>query len=105
MLSPDRSRSANVAGSMSGVRNVAGCFFVIGWIMLVVGGLAALAVLGSIGSSSGGIAGALVPLSVALGASLSPFFLWAVLHALIEIHETQRGSHALLRDMFDIERS
>src|SRR4051812_40096850 len=88
---------------MGGVRTVAGIFLIIAWIMLVVGGLAGLAVLGTLGSTSGGIAGAMIPLATAFAVSLSPFFLWAILQGLISIHEEVRRASRMLREMRDIE--
>jgi len=90
---------------MDGVRTVAGVFLIIGWIMLVIGGLAALAILGTIGSTAGGVFGAMIPLGMALAASLSPFFLWAILRALIEIYEIQSKTYAMLQSARDIEYS
>lgn len=91
--------------SIDGVRTVAGIFLIIGWIMLVVGGLSALAILASIGSTTGGIFGAMVPLGIAFGMSLSPFFLWAILRALIEIYEVQYVTQIRMFELLDISRT
>jgi hypothetical protein len=98
-------RRSPTGDSIHGVRSVAGCFFIIGWIMLVVGGLAALAVLGSIGNTPGGIAGAMLPFGAALAASLSPFFLWAVLRALIASVDAQTDTADSMRSLLEVQRA
>jgi hypothetical protein len=80
---------------MNGVRTVAGIFLIIGWIAVVVGGLLTLGILFSLMATMRGnlnalmLMGSLTPLFMAVAASLSPFFLWAILRALIEIYDVQ----------------
>ena len=87
---------------MNGVRTVAGIFLILGWIAVVVGGLLTLGILFSLLATMRGnfnalmLMGSLTPLFMAVAASLSPFFLWAILRALIEIYDVQS---ALLNTM------
>lgn len=96
---------------MNGVRTVAGIFLIIGWIAVVVGGLLSLGILfGLLATMRGNfnalaMMGALTPLFMAIAASLSPFFLWAILRALIEIHEVQSKTYEMLHSARDIEYS
>ena len=79
---------------MRGVRIVAGVFGLIGWITLIVGGLGILALASTLGAAIGGrgggvaalgtVAGSMVPL---LLIALGPFTVWALLTALIRLHE------------------
>ena len=93
------------------MRTVAGIFLILGWIALVVGGLLSLGILFTLMSTMRGnvnalaMVGALTPLFMAIAASLSPFFLWAVLQALIEIYEAQRRTYEMLHSARDIEYS
>lgn len=78
---------------MGGVRLVAGVFALLGWIAVVVGSLAAIGMFAALsssmrpGSNMMSVAGAAMPLITTLLASLGPFFLWAILRVLIEIHD------------------
>ena len=81
---------------MNGVRSVANAFAIIGWITLVVGGLVAMGALVALGQAAGsglpGLLSASLTLLIAILLSLGPFFLWALLKVLIEIHD-QGQSH------------
>ena len=96
---------------MNGVRTIAGVFLIIGWIAVVVGGLLSLGILFGLMATMRGnfnafaMMGALTPLFMAIAASLSPFFLWAILRALIEIHDIQTKTYEMLHSARDIEYS
>jgi len=83
---------------VGGVRFVAGVFALLGWIAVVVGSLAALGMFAALsssmrpGSNMMSVAGAAMPLVTTLLASLGPFFLWAILKVLIEIHDELKRS-------------
>jgi hypothetical protein len=91
---------------MNGVRLVAGIFFVIGWITLIVGGfltltilltvLAAAAALGVQGLNAA-LAASAGSLALVIALALGPFTVWAILHGLCELHA--QGERAL--DLLD----
>jgi hypothetical protein len=75
---------------VNGVRLVASAFGLIAWIILIGGGLALLLMGSAISSMLRSPAGMLTVLPGMLAvavASLTPFFLWAVLTALCELHD------------------
>jgi hypothetical protein len=89
---------------VGGVRFVTGVFLCMGWIAVIVGGLASLATFSTLSRSFGpnanamAMATAAMPLITTLLASLGPFFLWAMLKVLIEIHDqVQAQSRELAR--------
>jgi len=84
---------------MDSVRTLAGIFYTLGWIMVVVAGLLGLTMLlpalFALGRTGvGDFISALTSVAALGVASLSPFFCAAVLEALVEIHALQ---HSVLR--------
>jgi hypothetical protein len=79
---------------VDGIRTLAAIFYALGWIVLCVAGLLGAGLLLSAIARGGGVGGFFEPLtSVATlcAASLSPFFCWAVLEMLLEIHAKQES--------------
>ena len=96
---------------MGGVRFVASVFGFVGWVTLVIGTLGILALASQIeaalGPRGGGmgalatVAGSIVPL---VFLALGPFFLWALLTGLCELHAQGEVVLSVLRQMERYDR-